>query len=127
MREIKQYVRSPEHRYESFIVKVSHEITVEMERQNVSSRELAKRLGKTDSAVSRILSGRSNFTLKSLFLFADALDCELSPKLVQNCHLEVQDNWQHYDSSKLPHFSKKKNADVCAIQEESTDIFAIAA
>ena len=66
-----------EFRLEYKILEITDEICSVMESKDINRAELARRLGKTKSFVSRILNGNSNFTLRTMLEFADALDEEL--------------------------------------------------
>lgn len=48
-----------------------------LEGEGVSQRELASRLGRTESAVSQVLGGDRNLTLNTLSEYLDALDHRL--------------------------------------------------
>lgn len=59
----------------------SEAVAAELERSGISRTELAKRLGTTPAYVTKILRGRTNFTLATMVRLARALGVELSIKL----------------------------------------------
>ncbi len=48
-----------------------------LKSKNISQRELAKRMGKTEAEVSRWLGGTHNFTLRTIAKISDALGIKL--------------------------------------------------
>lgn len=70
---------SPEYRLEALALRLSHEIADALTDRGISRSELAEKLGVSAPMVTKILSGRSNFTLKTLVTLADALDYEFEP------------------------------------------------
>jgi transcriptional regulator with XRE-family HTH domain len=62
---------------EKFILACTEAISVAMDRQEVSKAELARRLGKSRSWVTQLLSGGRNVTARTLAEVAYALDLEL--------------------------------------------------
>lgn len=48
-----------------------------LKNNNISQKELAARLGRTEAYVSKLLSGSQNVTLKTIAETANALDCEV--------------------------------------------------
>ena len=58
---------------------VSDQILFWMQRTGVTKSELAQRLGKTRSYVTKILQGNTNFTLESLVQIARVLGCVFVP------------------------------------------------
>ena len=59
------------------------QVLLEMERQNLTMTELAKRMGVAQSTLSKQLSGEQNLTAKTMAKMAKALGCGIeAPKLV---------------------------------------------
>lgn len=59
------------------------QVLLEMERQNLTMTELAKRMGVAQSTLSKQLSGEQNLTAKTMAKMARALGCGIeAPKLV---------------------------------------------
>jgi transcriptional regulator with XRE-family HTH domain len=54
-----------------------------MKEENVTQNELAKRLGKSQPYVSKILKGETNFTIESIALIARALNATFQIHLSQ--------------------------------------------
>lgn len=52
-------------------------IRYQMENNHLDQKQLAEKLGKRESEISKWLSGFHNFTLKSLIKLEEALDCDL--------------------------------------------------
>ena len=66
---------------ESAILEITEEIVEKMELHGVSKSELAKRLGKTPSFVTKILGGRNNFTLETMVKIGRRLNCNFRSHL----------------------------------------------
>ena len=62
-----------EFRLESLILDITDNICREMEHSEINRVELAERLNVSPPAVTKILNGNSNFTLKTLLSISDAL------------------------------------------------------
>ena len=58
-------------------IRVGEKIKKIRERKNLSQQELAARCNFEKSNMSRIESGRTNLTLKSLFIISEALDVSI--------------------------------------------------
>jgi len=84
---LEQSKQSPEFRTEKAILGLTEEILAQMERQDVSRTELARRLGKNPAFVTKLLRGDNNFTFDTVVRIARALEMEFVPHL-------VQDGWQ---------------------------------
>lgn len=59
----------------------TEEILRELEVQDVSKAELARRLGVSAAQVSRLCRGTNNFEIKTMAAIAQALGCELEVRL----------------------------------------------
>ena len=64
-------------RLETFILDITEDICKRMKQKNINRSELADLLNVSPPAVTKILNGNSNFTLKTLLSLADALGQEL--------------------------------------------------
>jgi transcriptional regulator with XRE-family HTH domain len=67
---------TPEYKLEALALRISHTIGCVLDARSMKRTDLAKELGVSAPMVTKILSGRSNFTLKTLVGLADALDCD---------------------------------------------------
>lgn len=67
-----------EFRLESLILDVTENISKGMIDKNINRSELAGLLKVSPPAVTKILNGNSNFTLKTLLTLSEALDLDLS-------------------------------------------------
>src|SRR3990172_3535844 len=63
------------------ILNFTESVFEQMQRRGISQAELARRLGKSEAYVSKILRGTANFTLKSMDKIARALECSFDPTL----------------------------------------------
>lgn len=68
-------------RLEMIILDLTEQISTRMKERGLTQTKLAKALGITPAAVTKILKGSPNFTLKSLLKVADALQVELNLSL----------------------------------------------
>jgi len=66
-----------EFRLEMLILEITERICRTMAEKNMNRKDLAERLNVSPPAVTKILNGNSNFTLKTLLTIAHALDQEL--------------------------------------------------
>jgi len=67
-----------DYRLGSIILDLTERISERMRAKGISRSALADKLGVTPAAVTKILRGNSNFTLKTLLSLADALDYSLT-------------------------------------------------
>ena len=75
---------SLEFRFESIVLDLTEQICKKMKDGNISRSQLAKKLNVSPAAVTKILRGSSNFTLKTLLSLANALDFGLHVRFVDN-------------------------------------------
>ncbi|MFP4166427.1 MAG: helix-turn-helix domain-containing protein [Opitutales bacterium] len=61
-----------------------------MQELDVTRTELAERLGKKQSHITKLLGGNNNFTIETMVRIAEALDCHF------RCHLEPVDCDTHW-------------------------------
>ena len=64
-------------RLETVILELTEKISKRMEGKGINRTRLAELLSVSPPAVTKILNGNSNFTLKTLLTLADALELEL--------------------------------------------------
>lgn len=79
---LEQSKQSPEFRTEKAILGLTEEILSQMERQNVSRTELARRLGKNPAFVTKLLRGDNNFTFDTVVRIARTLEMEFVPHMM---------------------------------------------
>lgn len=70
-----------EFRLESLIMDITESISKSMDRKNINRSQFAGLLKVSPPAVTKILNGNSNFTLKTLLSLSDALDLDLKIEL----------------------------------------------
>lgn len=76
----------PENRiYVKKSLEISEQITALLKEKNWSQKEFARRLGKTESEVSKLLSGLHNLTLKSIAKLEAELGCDIITTPVEAC------------------------------------------
>ena len=56
---------------------LADKIDTVLKERNISHKDLAKRMGKTEAEVSRWLGGTHNFTLRTIAKISNALGCNL--------------------------------------------------
>jgi len=66
-----------EFRLESLILDITENISEMMLKRNINRTKLAEKLNVSRPAVTKILNGNSNFTLKTLLSLSDALSLDL--------------------------------------------------
>ena len=69
--------RMPEYWEEGAILDFTEALYIAMEEQGVTRAELARRLGTSQTYITRVLGGHANFTLKSMSKLALALGLQL--------------------------------------------------
>jgi transcriptional regulator with XRE-family HTH domain len=67
-----------EFRLESLILNITENISKRMVEKKINRSSLAEKLNVSPPAVTKILNGSSNFTLKTLLSLSDALDLDLN-------------------------------------------------
>jgi transcriptional regulator with XRE-family HTH domain len=65
-------------RLEEVILNLTEQISVRMKEKGITRAKLAELLGVTPAAVTKLLNGNPNFTLKTLLKVADALGFEFN-------------------------------------------------
>jgi transcriptional regulator with XRE-family HTH domain len=75
-------------RLESLILDITERIAIRMKQKGISRIKLAKSLNVSPPAVTKVLNGTSNFTLKTLLSLADALDFSLKVEFEEKQKVE---------------------------------------
>jgi|GEM_PF-3005922 transcriptional regulator with XRE-family HTH domain len=82
-KKILQWFSNYEYRANVFVDEFLAQLSENLETQNVSDSELAKKAGVNKSAVSQFFNSNSNVKVKTLFKYADAIGLSMqSPKLI---------------------------------------------
>ncbi len=76
-------------RLETLILDLTEKICIKMEQKNINRMRLSELLNVSPPAVTKILNGNSNFTLKTLLSMSDALDLELKIDFVDKNKVSV--------------------------------------
>ena len=66
-----------EYRFESLLLDITEDICRKMKEKNINRSKLSQKMNISKPAVTRMLDGNPNFTLKRLLSVADALDLKL--------------------------------------------------
>ena len=82
-----------EFRFESLILNVTENISKSMVEKNINRTKLAELLDVSPPAVTKILNGNSNFTLKTLLSLSDALDLELNVEFKEKKAKASERSW----------------------------------
>lgn len=64
-------------RQEELILEVTEVLSQALEKEGITKKDLAERIGKTQGFVSQILAGGRNLTLRTIADIADALECRI--------------------------------------------------
>lgn len=67
---------------EGIVLNFTEMVAKEMKKQNISTKELAKRLGKSESFVRRFMAGECVFTIEKMVKIALAIGKKLEVKIV---------------------------------------------
>jgi ribosome-binding protein aMBF1 (putative translation factor) len=78
--KLDSFREDPEFRLERIILDLTEEICVAMERKKISRAMLAEVLNVSPAYMTKCLRGSTNFTLKTLLAFGDALDLDFQAK-----------------------------------------------
>ena len=76
--KLEQFEDDFDFRMESIIMDITENICEKLEKKNITRAKFADILGVSPPAVTKILNGNSNFTLKTLLSIADALGLNLA-------------------------------------------------
>ena len=80
---LKSFEGDREFRLESIILNLTEKICERMKQKEITRAKLAELLGVSPPAVTKILNGSSNFTLKTLMALADVLELDLDVDFVE--------------------------------------------
>jgi transcriptional regulator with XRE-family HTH domain len=69
-------------KFDSLVLDITETIQLKLKEKNISFSKLANRLGVTPAAVSKLLRGESNFTIRKLMEIADAIDLSIDINFV---------------------------------------------
>jgi transcriptional regulator with XRE-family HTH domain len=83
-------------------IEIAEQIYRLMEAQNINQSELARRIGKSRAYVSKMLSGKTNFTMETLITIGEKLGAEWNFQLVEFQKSVKKAFAMEYDGSKLP-------------------------
>jgi len=76
-------------RLETIILDLTEQISERMKEKSMTRAKLAEVLGVTPAAVTKLLNGNPNFTLKTLLKVADALELEFNVSVKAKNYSEV--------------------------------------
>ena len=76
-KKIESFAEDFDFRSETLILNITEKICERMQQKKINRTRLAQKLKVSAPAVTKILNGNPNFTLKTLLSVADALDLEL--------------------------------------------------
>ncbi|MBN1843071.1 MAG: helix-turn-helix transcriptional regulator [Deltaproteobacteria bacterium] len=74
---LESFKEDREFRLETIILNLTESICSKMIQKKINRSKLAELLGVSPAAITKILNGNSNFTLKTLFSLSDALGLDL--------------------------------------------------
>lgn len=98
-KKIEEFKDDFEFRLESLILSITETISKSMKQRKISRTQLAERLNVSPPAVTKILNGSSNFTLKTLLSISDALDMDLVIDFIHKDAEIVIDDEVFFDNS----------------------------
>ena len=75
---LKSFEKDFDFRLETIILDITENISKRMKKKNINRTGLSNLLNVSPAAVTKILNGNSNFTLKTLLSIADALELDLN-------------------------------------------------
>lgn len=75
---------SIEFQLETIILHLTEQVCKKMKDEHITRTQLAEKLEVSSAAVSKILNGNPNFTIRTLLLLADALNLKLEINFVDN-------------------------------------------
>ena len=98
---LNEYKDDLEFRFEGIILDINEKICKRMKEKKVKRADLAKLLGVSRTAVTNMLDGNPNFTLKRLLAVTDALDMNLVIELES----KSPESAMRFESPQIPNFS----------------------
>jgi transcriptional regulator with XRE-family HTH domain len=96
--ELERASNTFEYKLEGLELEVTERILQVMQEQGITRTELARRLGVSKAAVSKLLNDGSNMTLKRLLAVAEALNYELRITMAPSGH-KVEGEFIYYSTS----------------------------
>lgn len=75
--KLKSFERDLDYILETVILQVTEKICRKMDEKGINRKKLAELLEVSPAAITKILNGNSNYTLKTLLSFASALELDL--------------------------------------------------
>ena len=75
---LKSFEKDFDFRLETIILDITENISKRMKEKNINRTKLSRLLNVSPAAVTKILNGNSNFTLKTLLSLVDALELDLN-------------------------------------------------
>ena len=91
-----------EFRLETLILDLTEKICARMKQKEINRTRLSELLNVSPPAVSKILNGNSNFTLRTLLSLSDALGLDLKIDFVEKNSTSSATYTTHLDESDLP-------------------------
>jgi transcriptional regulator with XRE-family HTH domain len=85
-KKIEEFKDDFDYKLESLILNITEKISKRMSEKKINRSSLAGLLGVSPPAVTKILNGNSNFTLKTLLSISDALDMNLAVNFEPKAH-----------------------------------------
>lgn len=67
----------PEYRLQALVLEISDRVHARIQQLGITQAELARRMGVSRPMVTKLLTGESNFQLRTLLRLGDALDMDL--------------------------------------------------
>jgi len=98
-----------EFRLESLILDITESISKKMIERKINRSKLAELLDVSPPAVTKILNGNSNFTLKTLLSLSDALDVDLKVEFKEKGPRAVECYW---DAFVVGHFDVAEASEI---------------
>lgn len=75
---INKYKDDDDYKLGKKIIDVTEQISIRLDELGISKKELAERLGKNPAFITKLLNGKNNFTLRTLFNLSKALEVDLN-------------------------------------------------
>jgi transcriptional regulator with XRE-family HTH domain len=79
---LESYKNDFDFRLEALVFELTEQISKKLKDNKMSRKKLAEKLNVSPAAVSKILNGNPNFTIRTLLAMADALKTELSIEFI---------------------------------------------
>ena len=86
-------------KFDSLVLDITETIRTKLKEKGIKQTKLAERLNVSSAAISKLLRGESNFTIKKLVEIAEAIELKLEINLVPDAKpIEVPKKHSPYDS-----------------------------